>query len=695
MGVGGVLGRLGARVAFTAATLGCGLACGAGVAQAAGSLTIYPVGPAGGNIPDSIVAAPDGNLWFGASNSTPDGEIGRISTTGTVSKFDFGDPAEPAVMGIAVGSDGDVWLTTDQTSSEIERIDADGTATKFDTGSGAVLGNIAAGADGNLWFVDRSAIGRITPAGTITEFQAGLANPYDRVAPGSDGNVWFTDDQGSGAISSIGKITPTGTITKYALGAGMSPDWVAEGADGEMWFTYQTTLVTGGLSGLGEVTPNGTITTWTLPSGTAPAALGAGPDGNMWFSLFGLPQEIGTITPDGTISYLSTSGSDFDPILPTTGPDGALWMVGYIRSSLTPAIARLDVGAPAASVSAPILSGTGVQGTSESCRGAAWSSWAGQQPSTGANGYDGYQWLRDGVAIAGADTDAYTPASADVGHALSCRVTATYTLFPATVSATSDPVTILASTGGSGGGGGGGGGGGPPNLHVSVSASPIPHAIGDQFTYIVTVTNEGGASSGSTLSVSLPPQVGYQGFHVDRGPGCSSSGPTLTCNLDFFPPGQTTTVLIGAQVTSTGTATLTTSTYSSPQEYDPTNSEVSFPLTIGSVTPAPPPTSGAEPPPARILPVVLKLAGLHATLLHLGHPSLSFTLNASRTTALTVKLIAKNGKLVGSWRELAHKGKKRYTMLLPARARHAGRVKLELVAAGGSAAMSSSLTLKA
>ena len=41
--------------------------------------------------------------------------------------------------------------------------------------SGNAPGDIVAGPDGNLWFVEGSAIGRVTPAGTVTEFSSGLA----------------------------------------------------------------------------------------------------------------------------------------------------------------------------------------------------------------------------------------------------------------------------------------------------------------------------------------------------------------------------------------------------------------------------------------------------------------------------------------------------------------------------------------
>ena len=76
------------------------------------------------------------------------------------------------------------------------------------------------------------------------------------------------------------------------------------------------------------------------------------------------------------------------------------------------------------------------------CGGDVWSSWAAQQPSRSAFGFDGYQWLRDGSPIAGQTAQAYTPALGDLGHRLSCTVTVTYTLFPVTVSVTSEAVLV-------------------------------------------------------------------------------------------------------------------------------------------------------------------------------------------------------------------------------------------------------------
>jgi outer membrane lipoprotein SlyB len=81
-------------------------------------------------------------------------------------------------------------------------------------------------------------------------------------------------------------------------------------------------------------------------------------------------------------------------------------------------------------------------GVAKACGGDVWSSWAGQQPSVNAYGFDGYQWLLDGSPIAGQTGPSYTPTAADAGHQLSCTVTVTYPLLVVTVSATSAAVLV-------------------------------------------------------------------------------------------------------------------------------------------------------------------------------------------------------------------------------------------------------------
>src|SRR5207244_6219043 len=119
--------------------------------------------------------------------------------------------------------------------------------------------------------------------------------------------------------------------------------------------------------------------------------------------------------------------------------DGNVWFTdqGAIR-----AIGRIGAAAPAAVVTPPSVTGSGGVNVPQSCDGDVWSTWAGQQPSHSAFGFDGYQWLLDGSAITGATGQSYTPTVANAGHLLSCRGTVTYTLLAVTVSATSAAVQV-------------------------------------------------------------------------------------------------------------------------------------------------------------------------------------------------------------------------------------------------------------
>jgi streptogramin lyase len=319
-----------------------------------------------------------------------------------------------------------------------------GQVTEFSAGlnAGSFPVVIAPGADGNLWFTDAGttmAIGRITPSGAITEFSTGLnagGSPVG-IAPGADGNLWFTD---GGTTKAIGRITPSGAITEFSTGlnAGSDPRGIAPSADGNLWFTDGGTT-----KAIGRITPSGTITEFSagLNAGSSPeGGITPGADGNLWFDDQGTTEAIGRITPSGTITEFSTgAGSSPEGIAP--GADGNLW---FDDPDTHRAIGRFGAGAPAASVRAPSVTGSGQQGTQQVCQGAQWSTWAGQLPSVSAFSFDGYQWLRDASAIAGQTAQSYTPPAGDVGHALSCTVTVTYPLLEVTTAATSAAVTVTA-----------------------------------------------------------------------------------------------------------------------------------------------------------------------------------------------------------------------------------------------------------
>ncbi len=66
---------------------------------------------------------------------------------------------------------------------------------------------------------------------------------------------------------------------------------------------------------------------------------------------------------------------------------------------------------------APIVSGTAAVGLTLTCSQGTWIT---PTPTSYA-----YRWLRDGAAIGGAESSAYTVTAADEGHSVSCEVTAT------------------------------------------------------------------------------------------------------------------------------------------------------------------------------------------------------------------------------------------------------------------------------
>src|SRR5262249_26886436 len=123
-----------------------------------------------------------------------------------------------------------------------------------------------------------------------------------------------------------------------------------------------------------------------------------------------------------------------------TGSDGNLWFTD--QGTTFRGMGMAGTNAPAASLTAPSVSGGGNLRAAQTCGGDTWSSWAGQQPSRSLFGFDGYRWLLDGSPIAGATGTSYAPTASDVGHALACKVTANYGLVQVTVSATSSAVTV-------------------------------------------------------------------------------------------------------------------------------------------------------------------------------------------------------------------------------------------------------------
>ncbi len=304
-------------------------------------------------VPDGSAAgitAADGFLWF---TDEGNGMIGRIIPSGvlagTVHEFEV--PSGFADGAITARPDGNLWFT-EIDSNQIGRIDLSGKVTEFPIPTeNSRPTAIAAGPDGNLWFVESDAfqIGRITPHGGITEFPVVTeddATPIE-ITSGPDGNVWFTE-QGDG-VSRIGRIHPQdGRIEEFPLLTEDSgAQGITAGPDGNLWFTETY------VNQIGRISPRGSVVEFPIPTfDSGPQYITVGPDGNLWFTEGNVGQ-IGRITPAGVISEFRLPIGDF--ALESTvlnivaGPDGNLWVAEA---------GRLGVFAPQLAIPIQVMSPT-------------------------------------------------------------------------------------------------------------------------------------------------------------------------------------------------------------------------------------------------------------------------------------------------------------------------------------------------
>jgi streptogramin lyase len=435
------------RIPLTALLLGALVVLGAGVAGAApiGQITEFS---APGTNPAQVVAGPDGNLWFSDRN----GAVGQITTSGTVTRFTSGLNPGSAVRSIVMGADGNMWFSDPGTTRAVGMINPTTHAiSEFSSGlnAGSMPLGIAPGPDGNVWFTDSGttkAIGMINPTThALTEFSSGLTpgtTLQQGLVAGPDGNLWFTESTPGG----IGMINPTThAISEFRIGLnpGSVPGAsIVVGPDGALWF-----MDGGTTQAIGRIDPT-THAISEFSTGLNPGAslgrIAVGPDGNLWFGDKGTTRAIYVMNPTTHAITAFTSGLNAGsaPGGIWSGSDGNVWFTDQATNPTNPAIGRIGVGAAAASVTAPTVTGSGGVNLPQACGGDTWSTWAAQQPSHSAYGFDGYQWLLDGSPIAGATGQSYTPTASDAGHQLSCKATVTYPLLVVTASATSTAVHV-------------------------------------------------------------------------------------------------------------------------------------------------------------------------------------------------------------------------------------------------------------
>jgi len=284
-----------------------------------------------------ITSGSDGNLWFAPYHSAA---IGTITTGGGTSYF--GLPAGHSVIGITRGPDGNIWFT--ESGPFIGRITSEGLITEFPlppdcTNGGFPEGpyQIAAGADGHLWFAlgsslghDAVCLGRISTEGIVTRVPVPSLHGPVAISSGPDGNIWFADG------AHIGRFTADFRVVEFPVLSGKTVLVLTGGPDGNVWF--------GGNDGLlGRITPKGVVTEFPLPPSIEVRGIAAGPDGKLWFTESS--SQIGTITTSGIIETFQLPADVSVPMAIAKGVDRNMWV------TFDWGIVRANIAAP------PILSG--------------------------------------------------------------------------------------------------------------------------------------------------------------------------------------------------------------------------------------------------------------------------------------------------------------------------------------------------
>jgi hypothetical protein len=271
---------------------------------------------------------------------------------------------------------------------------------------------------GGLWS-NQGTINRTTSTGTAT-----LGVPVT-----SGGNI----NVNTGTLDISGGLTQTGGMTDVKSGATLG------GA---------IALQAGTLKGAGTASGSVTNTGGTVQPGASPGKLtiggnytqGAG--GTLQVEIDGTGQGTthdwlavgGNASLNGTLAIVNNPS--FDPAL--TDTFDVLTAVGTVSGTFSPVtgavltgktytpqyttgppgkvrLALTQVQAAPTNSTAPSIPSSATQGDSISCDPGSWSG----SPSFG------FEWLRDGAAIAGATSQSYTVTADDVGKAITCRVTAT------------------------------------------------------------------------------------------------------------------------------------------------------------------------------------------------------------------------------------------------------------------------------
>jgi streptogramin lyase len=206
----------------------------------------------------------------------------------------FDRQGELSPHSIAPGPHGTMWVSSGVLNTAarspqyaVARVDLAGRFKLFRTTG--ETGGIAVAADGTAFATEYFArkVAIVSPKGKVTEvaLPGGEDAAPGAIAAGADGNGWFVQPR----LDQVTRVTRTGQLTAFPLApvpewdlpgytADAGPREIAAGRDGRLWVGID--------NGIATITTSGHVEehSWSLSYPAEPADLAAAPDGTMWMS---------------------------------------------------------------------------------------------------------------------------------------------------------------------------------------------------------------------------------------------------------------------------------------------------------------------------------------------------------------------------------------------------------------------------
>jgi virginiamycin B lyase len=202
------------------------------------SESVTPTRKAG---PNGVASGPGPalNVWFTETNV---GRVAQVTVAGPP-YTEFTLPVSSAKpVGIALGSDGNMWVTDPGTNSvwRVEQIHMKPHVrfTQYQLTGNAQPQFITNGPDDALWFTEpgTDSVGRLSVDGrTLTEYALKDKNAYPMgITAATDNGLWIVEQKGLALV----RMATNGQITaQYPLTGAMTPDAIVPGVDGNFYFT--------------------------------------------------------------------------------------------------------------------------------------------------------------------------------------------------------------------------------------------------------------------------------------------------------------------------------------------------------------------------------------------------------------------------------------------------------------------------